>query len=773
MRDAAKALNDRGLLAVSWQNLNVEGHYLIVDICEAIDRSAAVVAEVSTLNSNVLFEAGFAFGRNKVLWLALDETDQDALKAWNDMSILATIGRVDYGGNSERLIARIQAVRPDEEEPKLLDTLLAGASAKEANAVFAPSLPTKFNAATALEKLLERQTHLKILGAGDDLGLAPLQFYVQQIYRASAAIFHLMAPNRVRATEHNARASFLAGVAFGLDLPVLMVVEQGFVAPLDYKDLLYTYASSAGLQAHVKTWLETLPKAEGSNKRLGRLALDVELPLRSFGQYVAEYESKELNDYFIETNEFQMILDGAAKVFVGRKGTGKTATMSQAVLELRKDRRNLVVAIKPSSYELGGLIEVLDKLHSDSNSEYLLVNLWTYLIYSEIAVRAVIHARERPAGIGEHTPIRDLETELESLGIDTDADLASRLEETIAKLLLGRPENGDDEKSFIANQLRIQRLTKLKVLICAALSDFGRVAVLIDNLDKAWERGIDYKLMSKFLLALLATSGKLEKRFAQPGADISPINLTLSVFLRTDIFDVIADYAREPDKIGALSVHWQDEELLVRVLEERYSANRLAKKKPTEDGMWQEVFASEVRGLPTRDYFLWRTLPRPRDFIYFANAALTTAINRKHQSIQEGDVTFAESQYSKFAIDALLVESEAQGFDLEAILYEFAGLGSTISSDQLEQVLAISDDPLAVRAWLIRSSFLGLEIDDGAFVHIEGETAAKRKLKVAERLASRLGRPLRFRVHPAFRGYLDVRDDDIHAGGIWDATLAE
>ena len=279
--------------------------------------------------------------------------------------------------------------------------------------------------------------------------------------------------------------------------------------------------------------------------------------------------------------------------------------------------------------------------------------------------------------------------------------------------------------------------------------------------------------MSKFLLALLTTSGKLEKQFAKPGHAANPINLTLSVFLRTDIFDVIADYAREPDKIGALSVQWQDEELLVRVLEERYSANRLSKKKTNTAGMWQDVFASEVRGLPTRDYFLWRTLPRPRDFIYFANAALTTAINRKHQIIQESDVVFADSQYSKFAIDALLVESEAQGFDLEEILYEFAGLGSTLSNDELEQVLSVSDRPAVVRSWLIRSSFLGLEIDEGAFVHIQGETAARRKLKVAERLATRLGRPLRFRVHPAFRGYLDVRDDDIHAAGIWDATLAE
>jgi hypothetical protein len=771
MREAIDSLVQRSIAVAGWQSLEVEGRVLITAVTAAIDSSTVIVAEISSMNSNVLFEAGLALGRNKVLWLALDETDSDALRVWTDLSLLSTIGRLDYSGNSDKLVTRFMDTRPDLESPSLLDTLLAGASAREANAVFAPTLPTKLNASLALEKMLERQGHLKILGAGDDLGLAPLQFYVQEIYRSSAAIFHLLAPNRVRAAEHNARASFLAGVAYGLDLPLLMVVEQGFTSPLDYKDLLFSYSSSMALQKHVQHWLDTLPNPEGSNKRLGRLALDVELPIRNFGQYVAEYEVKALNDYFIPTNEFRSILDGTASVFVGRKGTGKTATMSQSVLELRKDRRNLVVPIKPSSYEISGLMELLAGLPSDSASEYLLVNLWTYLIYTEVAVRAVIHARGKPAGIGEHTPMRELERELESLAVSTEADLATRLEEAVDALLSGEGTRTSDPKQFIADQLRLQRLGKLRSLIGSALHDFDRVAVLIDNLDKAWEFGIDFSMMSKFILALLTTSGKIERQFAKTEKGSKSINLTLSVFLRTDIFDVVATHAREPDKIGALSVHWQDEELLIRVLEERYAVNKLPKTKISTSDMWDELFTSEVRGLPTRDYLLWRTLPRPRDLIFFANAAVTTAINRRHQIVQESDIVFAEQEYSKFAFDALLVESEAQGFHLEDVLYEFAGRQSTLNGDDLAEVLAQSEQAFDVRAWLIKTSFLGLETDEGAFTHVEGDVAAKRKLKVAERLAQRLARPLRFRVHPAFRGYLDVRDDDIHSPEIMDATL--
>ncbi|PZE94807.1 hypothetical protein DEI95_05130 [Curtobacterium sp. MCBD17_008] len=478
---------------------------------------------------------------------------------------------------------------------------------------------------------------------------------------------------------------------------MLMVVEEGFESPLDYKDLLYTYDSAAGLQEYVRSWLEALPKQAGTNKRLGKLALDIELPLRSFGQYVAEYERDELTEYFVETSEFRSILAGDSKVFVGRKGTGKTATMSQGVLELRKDRRNLVVSVKPSAYELAGLVEFVKALESDSQSEYAMLSIWTYLLYTEIAVRTVSYASERPAGTGTDDALVLLTQELDDLEIDVEADLSTRLEQAVSSLTVESRRDGETAHVYIGRVLGLHRLGHLKELILRTLKDFDRVAVLIDNLDKTWERGADYGVMARFILSLLTAIGRVEKDFGRPPRGFDPVNVTLTVFLRTDIYDAIAKFAREPDKVGVLSVRWQDAELLVRVLEDRYAANRSRKRGLPAFDMWEDVFDSEVRGLPTRDYFLWRTLPRPRDFIYFANAALTTAINRKHSVISAGDVTTAEKQYSRFAIEALLVESEAEGFDLEEALYEFAGIDSTMTAGELDQLLTDHDDSSSIR----------------------------------------------------------------------------
>lgn len=766
MREAVTKLRAMGVPAQGWQDLHIDGRLLISEICSAIDRSASVIAEISSLNSNVLFEAGYAIARNKQVWLLLDETDTTALKNWSTLSILSIVGRTDYSGNADALASRIAQRRPDLERATLFDTLLAGGAPRDPITIFAPSLPTKFTAATALERMLERQHDFTVRGASDDLGLAPLDFYVKEIYRSSAAIFHLLAPHRVRATEHNARASLLAGIAHGLDLPFLLVVENGFVSPLDYRDKLYVYASAAALQDYVRQWMSQLPKADTGVKRPGRLSLHIELPIRSFGQYVAEYEAQALSDYFIETGEFQSILDGSARVFIGRKGTGKTATMSQAVAALRRDRRNLVVPIKPSSYELSGLIEAVSRFQNDSSSQYFILTLWSYLIMTEVALRVVSHAHGLPAGVPEDTPQRNVELELESLGVEDD--LSTRLERAVEAVLSSRPEAGESEQQYISRLLRVPRVARLQKLVAEATRDYDRVAVLIDNLDKAWERDADYSTMSRFILGLLTASGKMEKDFVKSAGRAGVAEFTLGVFLRTDIYDVITSDAREPDKIGALSVHWRDEELLARVLEERYAANLDGK---TGSQMWEELFVPEVRGLPTRDYILWRILPRPRDLIYLANAALTTAVNRQHSIIQESDIIFAETQYSQFATDALLVESEAQGFELEEVLFEFAGLDSTLSDETLHEVLSVAERREEILQWLVRTSFLGVEVDDGAFVHVEGAGEARRKLRLARRLSQRLARPLRYRVHPAFRNHLDVGDDDLHSPFISDATL--
>lgn len=752
IRNSIKACERRGLRAEGWETLPVAGSILIDVITERIDATDYTVAEISSANPNVLFEAGYALGKGRGLLLAIDESDEEAHKSWDGLALVDTIGRLNYGGNAERL-ASIVAETVSEGRPPLIETFLASALPKEANTVFAPGVPHKFEAASRLERLLERKTYLKLLVAQDELGLASLAYYCQELYRSSAAVLHFMKPSRVRAPEYNSRLSLLAGVAHGLEIPLLMVAEEEYRSPLDYKDLLYRYSSIAGLTQKVENWLDTLPTPRGSNKRLGRLKLDIELPVRSFGQFVAEYEADDLTDYFVHTNEFEAVLNGRATLFTGRKGTGKTACMAQATEELRKDRRVLVAPIKPSSYDLAALTGVLDRIPDHAKRDYFLINLWSYLLVTEIAARALSHAESLPAGLGGDASLQALQDVLTSSGIDRAADLGVRLDEAI--------ERAGSNMNSASEGLRSVWLQRIMPALRPVLHEYDRVAVLIDNLDKTWERGVDFEGMSHFLLQLLVSAGRLSSELEKTRGAQPSVKLTITTFLRTDIFDVIRTYAREPDKISPQAIQWDDEELLARVLTERYAAKRTS-SLGDEDALWTEVFTPEVHGMATRDYLLWRALPRPRDLIYLGNAALTTAINRSHSAVQPHDFIHAEKTYSRFAVEALLVESEAQGFDLEPILFEFAGLDAIIDQDDLDAVLGDAEDAGNARDWLIQTSFLGVEARDGHFVHVEGESEARKKERVAARIAAKRGSGMRYRIHPAFRPYLDVRDSDVY-----------
>ena len=61
--------------------------------------------------------------------------------------------------------------------------------------------------------------------------------------------------------------------------------------------------------------------------------------------------------------------------------------------------------------------------------------------------------------------------------------------------------------------------------------------------------------------------------------------------------------------------------------------------------------------------------------------ALQFAVNRGHTRIEEKDLMAAEEQFSRFALDSLIVESGTRVSRLDELIYEFAG-GSEILTEK-------------------------------------------------------------------------------------------
>src|SRR5438045_3485437 len=111
----------------------------------------------------------------------------------------------------------------------------------------------------------------------------------------------------------------------------------------------------------------------------GHRRLAVELRSLRFGEHVAENEVQSLPTYFVETSAFDDIVRGRTAIFVGRKGTGKSANMYLAAAELQRDPKNHVVVIKPAAYDFSALADLLGSLEG-SLQDHTIDAIWRFVI---------------------------------------------------------------------------------------------------------------------------------------------------------------------------------------------------------------------------------------------------------------------------------------------------------------------------------------------------------------------------------------------------------
>ena len=103
-------------------------------------------------------------------------------------------------------------------------------------------------------------------------------------------------------------------------------------------------------------------------------------------------------------------------------------------------------------------------------------------------------------------------------------------------------------------------LRQLRFELGKFLSKKQRVAILVDNLDQAWERQNDIEALSEILWGLLEVAKQLPAELQKQDSRRQSIQLSLAIFLRSDIFYRIREVAREPDKMPYSLLNWDDTE---------------------------------------------------------------------------------------------------------------------------------------------------------------------------------------------------------------------
>jgi hypothetical protein len=758
-----------GLRLRTWEDLRVAGHLLLSEIEKAIRGTDVAVFDLTQLNENVLFEVGIAVGANRVIWPLRDVTDETKRNEWNTIGLLDQLGHVRFT-SSEDIVGAFLAERPDlQSKPLSEDTLQPQLKAGRPPSILYVAEPIQTDAGrAALNVLSARSSDQLPLASADpsEASLQTLPWFFQHVYSAEAVVVHLASKRRSGAATHNARASLVAGLARGLNKPLLMLAENDFVSALDYRDLLFSYPDAATCRTRLEHWLNrTLQPIQSriaeTREATASLRLSTELRSVDLGEYVAENEVSGLTQYYVETSTYRDVMAGDSRVYVGSKGTGKSAAALSAEAALKMDARKLVCSIKPQGYDLNGLVRLFGSIEATDAKGYVAESLWKYLLATELALAIEQDLSRRPAGSVPDDPEWKLLEFISENSSWLKMDFASRLERSVDELLAASEQGGiADARERVSEVLHQGPLKALRALLAPVLANRDRVHLIVDNLDKAWDKDADAPQLSRLLLGLLACMDAFRTEMER-SARGQTIPISLSLFIRSDIFAAVALIAREPDKLPTKRIRWPTDDSLLDVIEQRYVASQERDVSASE--LWSRYFCPTMDGSGTKDWLVSRCLPRPRDVLYLTRAAIDQAVGKRHPRVEEQDLRAAELEYSLFAFEAALVEGFQRVPRIDDVLLEFAGAPAKLTEGHLREILRTAKSPDGeidhVIDVLRDLSFVGtLGGSEGAIFTDSPREKSRADVLLRKRRKDDEAVPV-YEIHPAFRAYLDIERD--------------
>jgi len=750
-----------------WKSLDIKGHFVVNQVCSEIGKCDVFVCDLTGLNRNVLFELGYAIARNKRIWPLRNAIYRDDKKAFREFDLLSTVGHSFYE-NSNDIIESFYDSPPHDDlgdtiYKRSIEPILELRDDDDGLLYMKTEIETE--ASIRLTRLVSDVDFLEV--TTDDpreVRIQPLHWYARKINESFGVISHFLSPDHLKHEIHNAKLSFVSGLAVGRGKELLMLAHAPFESPLDYRDYLHIHETAEQCVGFANHWISNTHKKyyrRDKDKRdySSQVRAKTKLQKLDIGTYIAEDESSDLEEYFVPTSAYQQALSPRSSIFIGRKGSGKTANFYQLSITLEDDVRNHVCTIKPVAYELAGVLEMLQNVESRSERGFLIESFWKFLLYTELAKSFFQDLDSKPLYYNRsegEDQLYNFVTDNEDLVIP---EFSVRMEAVVNRIgTIDQTQNTRDTRIKISERLHSDVLGNLRDILIPLVANSNRVAILVDNLDKAWERNSKLKSLADFLFGLLQVSQDITEEFRRFAQDRSEIDFSLILFLRSDIFSQVRRFSREPDKIQYERINWEDGDLLIRVLEKRFMKAGLGLASP--DAIWNELFESEVDGMPIRDYLVRVVLPRPRDLIYIATEGIAQAVNHGHTKITKNDIFQAEKRYSRYALDSLLVENGFRVSNVEELLYGFVGSPSVISAEVVVDAMKearISEDKLdEVVELLIDLTFLGVETRPDQFNFLHNEDERQKLMAMASKMARKRGDESRYQINRPFHSYLEI-----------------
>ena len=303
----------------TWRDLPIPGQVIFCEICKGFRRSSTVVADVTTLNFNLLFEIGYSVGLGLPIIPIRDANYIRDKRLFDALGVLDTLGYLDFS-NSEDIAGQLPKRLPAEPLPAP-----QGRFYKE-TPVYVLKGPVDTEGAVQLLSTLKKS---RIRFRGYDQQETPrisLNELRRQVDGSVGVVANLLPADREGGIVHNALCALACGYALAKEKVVLMLQEGAASQAVDYRDLVQSY-SNAGqvpglLRPALERVLDFIQTGSFSPPEMKDLGILRQLDL---GDVAAENEIYGLHSYFVTTGQAIQALQWHARLVVCRKGSGKTA----------------------------------------------------------------------------------------------------------------------------------------------------------------------------------------------------------------------------------------------------------------------------------------------------------------------------------------------------------------------------------------------------------------------------------------------------------------
>ncbi|MDY6990631.1 MAG: hypothetical protein SWQ30_21515 [Thermodesulfobacteriota bacterium] len=726
----------------SWRELPIEGQIIFCEICKAARFSTLVVADVTTMNFNVMFEIGYAIGLNVPVMPIRDSTYVKDEKIFDALGILDTFGYHDFR-NADGLAKGVR------ERFKRSFEKVSAPTKPSDKPLYVVRSPIDTDGQIKMLSVLKKSALNYRSFDPKETSRLSLHEAKRQIEASRGVVTYLLNPDREGALVHNARCAFVAGLAMAAGKRLVMLQEGEMRQPIDYRDMVRSHTGREEIPTALTPFLKQTILDLQESSPLAKQIPPRGLEKLDLGDLAAENEIGLLRNYFVSSGQYLQARRGHGRLVVGRKGSGKTAIFYRVRDEFF-DRKSLIfLDLKPEGHQFTKLREAVLNRLSPGLQEHTMTAFWEYLILMEIAHKVVdgeVSLAYRDARLKEK-----YDNVAEAYGEDTrteEGDFSERLLRLVDAILERSKGIQDLTEAPQLTQLIYEKdVRPIQIALNEYLSTKEKMWVLVDNLDKGWPvRGAAAEDIM-ILRCLLDAMRKIQRDFERRKLEFKTL-----VFIRNDIYELLLEQTPDKGKDTVISLDWNDPEFFREIIRKRIQSGTGVSGSFQE--IWGGFFDAQIGAEDSFRYLLTRTLMRPREIIRFVRKAVEVAINRNHQKVLEDDMLHAEIAYSEDSLQDIMFELKDINPSYPDIIYDFLESKTNLPYDEVASLVkhdGMNDDEVRDMIWLlVWFGFLGV---------LAGTDKERYSYQVQYNLKKmNLNENSMLTIHPAFRRALECQD---------------